>query len=279
MRLSNPHQWLPLTDEGELLWLKYSFGPGTANSLAARLNDGGWAVISPPSDATASAYDALASQGEVTALVAPNGFHTLGQLAWRARFPRAVSYAPSGAAPRLAEATPTVAYRPVEELSQKLSPARFLLPAGMKAPDLLFQFPTASGNVWWLGDLFSNNSRDDQTLPLRFLSALAGSGLGFRCNSLPELVYVRDRSAWLDSIQAALAQAPPTGVIPAHGAPVTQQAAARTKKAGDALDTQRKTASARARDFLVLSLFEVGRLFSRQALRRHTSPSTVSESG
>jgi hypothetical protein len=81
MKLSNLQQWLPLTTGGELLWLKYSFGSGTANTLAARLNDGGWAVLSPPSGAPDSVYDALPSQGEVTALIAPNGFHNLGQLA------------------------------------------------------------------------------------------------------------------------------------------------------------------------------------------------------
>jgi glyoxylase-like metal-dependent hydrolase (beta-lactamase superfamily II) len=119
--------------------------------------------------------------------------------------------------------------------------------------------------------MFSNNSRDDQTLALRFFSAFAGSGLGFRCNSQPEVVYVRDRTAWLDSIREALAQAPPTVVMPAHGAPLTQNAAARTERAADALNTslqKQETLSARAAYLLVLALLWVARLLRpRQAVR------------
>ena len=238
MKGAHLNKWMPLTAEGgDVQWLKYSFGPGTANSLAAKLSDGTWWVVSPPSGAPASVYDALDQRGGVSALVAPNAYHNGGQRAWRERFPRAVSYAPSGANSRLSKKTPGVEYRPIEELAQKLWPARVLLPEGMKSPDILLQIPTQAGPIWWMGDQFSNSGVSDQIWLLRWLSRFAGSGLGYRCNSKPELVYVRDRAAWIGSIRAALEEWAPAVVVPAHGDPVTDDALERTRRAIDAIDT------------------------------------------
>ena len=215
--MKGPHlnKWLPLTaQDGGVQWLKYSFGPGTANSLAAKLRDETWLVVSPPSGAPAFVYDALDQQGGVSALLAPNAYHNKGQRAWRARFPRAVSYAPTGAHSRLSNKTRGVEYHPIEELAQKLWPARVLLPDGMKSPDIMLQIPTQAGFVWWMGDQFSNSDVSDQRWLLRLLAGFAGSGLGYRCNSKPELVYVRDRAAWLGSIRAALEELPPQSLCP-----------------------------------------------------------------
>jgi hypothetical protein len=229
---------MPLTAGGDdVQWLKYSFGPGTANSLAAKLNDGTWLVVSPSSGASAFVYDALDQRGGVSALVAPNAYHNGGQRAWRERFPRAVSYAPRGANSRLSKKTPGVEYRPIEELAQKLWPARVLVPDGMKSPDVMLQIPTTAGYIWWMGDQFSNSGVSDQIWLLRWLSRFAGSGLGYRCNSKPELVYVRDRAAWLGSIRVALEECAPAVVVPAHGDPVTDDALERTRRAIDAIDT------------------------------------------
>jgi hypothetical protein len=168
---------MPLTaEDGGVQWLKYSFGPGTTNSLAARLRDETWLVVSPPSAAPAFVYDELEQQGGVSALVAPNAYHNRGQPAWRERFPRAVSYAPTGAHSRLSNKTPGVEYRPIEELAQKLWPARVLLPDGMKSPDIMFQIPTNAGHIWWMGDQFSNSGVSDQIWLLRLLAGFVGSG-------------------------------------------------------------------------------------------------------
>ena len=231
--------WKPLTEDGHVLWLKYSFGPGTANSLAAKLADNTWLVISPPGEAPAAVYDLLDQKGGVSALVAPNPYHHRGQAAWRERFPLSLSYAPSGALPRLSKKTPSIDYRSMDELAQKIRPVRQLLPNGMKAPDMLFQIPAKAGYVWWLGDQFSNSGRTDQIWLLRLLARFAGSGLGYRVNSKPEFVYVRDRAAWLESIRAALKEMPPSVVLPAHGDPVTERVVERTRRAMDAIDTKK----------------------------------------
>jgi hypothetical protein len=229
MAIPTDSAWRPITREGDVRVLKYSWGPASANALAVRLSSEGWLVVSPPRGAPASVQDELAADGGVAALLAPNAFHYLGQSEWRRRFPAATSWAPGGSLARLA-AKSGEAFGSAEDLARQLPPHLGLtFPEGQKSPDSLLRVTTAGGEVvWWLGDLFSNTTPADQTWWLRPLSRLAGSGPGYRRNARPELVYVRERALWLDSVRQALAAHPPTLVVPAHGDLVTDAAADRT---------------------------------------------------
>jgi glyoxylase-like metal-dependent hydrolase (beta-lactamase superfamily II) len=222
--------WTPLTADGSVLALKYSFGVGTANTMAVRLQDGSWLVVSPSTKSPPAVLDDLAAKGPVSALLAPNGFHHMGQQAWRARFPEAVSYAPAGALPRLRKQAPDVPFHPADELSAKLpSTAAILQPDGMKAPDLLVRATTADGTVWFSGDLLSNTGPEDMGPVPRFILGLLGGGSGYRFNRMPTIVYVKDRSAWFASVLRAFEQAPPTVILPAHGDPVRDDAMAKSR--------------------------------------------------
>lgn len=230
MTIPTDSAWRPLTREGDVRILKYSWGPATANSLAVKLGHKGWLVVSPPRGAPASVQDELAADGGVVALLAPNAFHYLGQHEWRRRFPTATSWAPQGALPRLAAKLPGV-FGDAQELAAELPPDLALVfPDGQKSPDTLLRVTTPGAEVvWWLGDLFSNTTLADQVWWLRPLAWLGGSGPGYRRNSRPELVYVRDLRQWLASVRSALTSHPPTLVVPAHGDPVIDDAANRTK--------------------------------------------------
>jgi glyoxylase-like metal-dependent hydrolase (beta-lactamase superfamily II) len=231
MAIPTDSVWRPLTGEGDVRVLKYSWGPASANALAVRLGGKGWLVVSPPRGAPATVHDQLADDGGVVALLAPNAYHYLGQSEWRRRFPAATSWAPQGALRRLATRSQQ-AFGKAEELAHELPPGLALVfPDGQKSPDTLLRVTTASAEVvWWLGDLFSNTTRADQAWWLRPLARLGGSGPGYRRNSRPELVYVSQRASWLASVSSALAAHPPTLVVPAHGDPVTDDVAVRTTR-------------------------------------------------
>lgn len=230
MAIATDSAWRPLTRERDVRVLKYSWGPANANALAVRLGGQGWLVVSPPRDAPTTVQDELEADGGVVALLAPNAYHYLGQTTWRARFPAAQSWAPRGALPRLAAKSKGVVFRSAEELAGELpSGMELVFPDGQKSPDLLLRVATSGGEVvWWLGDLFSNVTLADQSWWLRPLSRLAGSGPGYRRNARPELVYVRERAGWLNSVRSALTAHPPTLVVPAHGDPITDDAAGKT---------------------------------------------------
>ena len=78
------YQWQPLDSTGNVQMLTYSFGPGTANTMAIRLDDGSFLVVSPATRAPEAALDALGKLGPVSALLAPNAYHHMGQAQWRA---------------------------------------------------------------------------------------------------------------------------------------------------------------------------------------------------
>jgi hypothetical protein len=226
MALNN---WQSLTRDGAVRTLKYSFGFGRANALAVRLDDGSWCVLSPPVGVPDGAFDALAKEGPVRALVAPNGFHHMGQKAWRERFPAARSYAPENALARLAKKCPAVPYLPVSELAGSLG-ARLALfaPDGQKTTDLLASAESGGERVWYTGDLISNTGPEDTNFLPRMMLTLFGGGGGYRLNRVPAMVYLRDKAAWRRAVGARLRDEPPTTVLPAHGAPVTLDAAQRT---------------------------------------------------
>ncbi|MBM4342118.1 MAG: hypothetical protein FJ100_01930 [Deltaproteobacteria bacterium] len=224
------HQWTPLCADGSVLGLKYSFGFGTANTMAARLDDGSWMVVSPACRAPDSVLEHLAGQGGVSALVAPNAYHHLGQAAWRKRFPAAVSYAPEGAWARLAKQSPGIAYQGIGALAAKAGDRIALVePAGQKAPDLVVRVRTADdAHLWFVGDLISNTVASDVAFLPLLVMRLFGGGPGYRFNPLPALVYLKDKVAWKADVRARLAAQPPSVVLPAHGKPVSHDAAAQS---------------------------------------------------
>ena len=93
--------WKVFDAHTPILTCEYSFGPGTAISLAVGGKDG-LVVVSPPCRVAADVFEALSRHGPVRALVASNAFHHLGLPEWKARFPEAVVFAPaqSGLRPR-----------------------------------------------------------------------------------------------------------------------------------------------------------------------------------
>ncbi|MFO0746186.1 MAG: hypothetical protein U1F43_11000 [Myxococcota bacterium] len=222
------HAWEKVDAAGTVLALKYSFGPGTANTLVARLDDDTLLAVSPASGLPPAVLDALAERGDVSALVAPNAYHHMGHKAWRARWPNAVSYAPDGAMARLAKKCPDVPFEPLTKLAPHLgSRVELLVPPDMKTPDLLVRVDTPDGNVWFLGDLVSNLTKADLRLPVRMLFRLLGGGPGLRFNKVPTMVYLKDKAAWRAWVREQLALAPVAVAVPAHGDLVRDDAAAR----------------------------------------------------
>ncbi len=224
------YQWQALDSTGNVQMLTYSFGPGAANTLAARLEDGSFLVVSPASGAPEAALDALAALGPVSALLAPNAFHHLGQAQWRQRFPDAVSYAPDGALARVTAKT-GLRVAPLAELLPKLgNRVQVVLPNGLKAPDALVRAETTDGVTWFAGDLISNMQPGEGSAIFRAISWLAGVGPGYRYNRLPSMLYLKDKAAWMADVRTRMADGNLLAVVPAHGAVATGETVARTQE-------------------------------------------------
>lgn len=224
------HAWTNLTADGNVRALLYSFGLGTANTFAARLDDGAWLVVSPATGAPRAALEALERDGGVSALVAPNAFHHMGQAEWREVFPKAQSFAPEGAIRRLAKQARGIPFEALEPWAAQLPQrVRLWVPDGMKAPDLVASVASGSESAWFGGDLVSNTVAGDIKPIPRFIFGLLGGGEGYRFNKVPAMVYLRDREAWKASMRARVDADPPTVMLPAHGRPLRDDVAAKTR--------------------------------------------------
>ena len=224
------HEWINLTGDGNVRGLKYSFGPGTANMMAAKLEDGTWLLVSPSAGSPPEVLESLTNDGGVSALLAPNGFHHMGQAAWRARFPQAVSYGPEGGLKRLSGKAAGIDWRPLSELTAKLPPSTAVfLPEGMKNPDLMVRTTTGAETVWFTGDLLSNTTDADLSAVPRFIFGLFGGNGGYKLNKIPSMVYLKDKAAFVASVRSAVEAAPMTLAYPAHGDPVTDDVMAQTR--------------------------------------------------
>lgn len=210
--------WTLLDAGAAIAAREYSFRPGaSATTLVFRGADG-LVVVSPEPDPAPGVLDALAELGPVRALVANNPFHHLGQRAFRARFPEAKSYAPSGAIPRLTKQTGGVPFEPLSALP--LPPGLACEEAaGFRWGEAILRLPSAAGTVWYTGDLLVN-IQQLPSIPARWLFTWTGSAPGFRLFKPAAWLLVKDRRAAREWMLERLRDSPPALVVPAHGPPL-----------------------------------------------------------
>jgi hypothetical protein len=207
--------WNVIDAERAVLWREYQFNKGAyATTLVFRGTDG-LVVVSPGKGLEAADYDALSEFGEVRALIANNGFHYLGQVPWRERFPNAQSYAAPQALATLGKKAAGIPFRSLDELPLPPTVKVHVLP-GFKNGDVLFSVGTRQGSLWYTGDLLTNIQRTPGP-PLRWLFSWTDSAPGFRLFKLGVWFFVSDKRALKERMNALLAEDPPALIVPGHG--------------------------------------------------------------
>lgn len=221
---TTPNGWTLIDRNAAVLTYEYSFNKsGKANTWAARMADGTLVVLSPAMGMPEAAFDDLLLFGNVSAIVATNGFHHLGVAQWRTRFPDARVFAPAKAAARIKKKNPAAGeFESLEGLNSRLSPNIGILDFdGTKCGEVAAWAKTESGYVWFASDLLSNF----QTLPnnpiVRLVFKLSKSGSGYRVFNLAVKFIIKDRKGVMIRFLDTLRERPPTTVVPAHGATVS----------------------------------------------------------
>lgn len=200
------------------MWREYAFTKGARATTMVFKGKDGLVVLSPAAGMDDRGFDMLGDLGPVRALVATNTHHHMGQASWRARFPDAVTYAPSGAIAVLGKKLPGVPVRPLTELSLP-EHVRYQEAPGFKSGETLLSVDTKRGPVLFTGDLLTNIARLPPP-PLRWLFTMTDSAPGFRLFKPATWLFVKDKRAVREFVLAQLAAVPPAIVVPAHGLPV-----------------------------------------------------------
>lgn len=229
-------EWNVLDAERGIWWREYEFTRGALATTVVLRGVDGLIVLSPSVNTPEHVFVVLERLGQVTALVATNSHHHLGQREWRARFPAATTYGPPRALTVLGKKLQKSAgaidgaidVRPLDELSL---PAwiHWEDPPGFKTGETLLRMTTANGNVWFVGDLVANIQRLPKP-PLRWLFQLTRSAPGLKLFRMATWLFVADKRAVRSWFLAQLDAHPPSALIPAHGPPVLgPDVAARTR--------------------------------------------------
>ena len=207
--------WNVIDEERAVLWREYEFSKGAYATTLVFRGTNGLVVISPGKGLEAADYDVLSRFGEVRALIANNTFHHLGQGPWRERFPQAESYAAPQALAKLRKKAPAIPFRSLEELSLPPTARIHVLP-GFKNGEVLASVGSRQGSVWYTGDLLANLQRMPGP-PASWLFSWTDSGPGFRLFRLAVWLFVNDKRAVKERMNALLAEDPPSIIVPAHG--------------------------------------------------------------
>jgi hypothetical protein len=210
--------WNVIDEKAGVLWREYMFSKGAyATTLVFRGVDG-LVVVSPSTGLEARDYDALRELGDVRALIANNTFHSMGQRAWRARFPEAVSYCPPGAVKALDKKVSGVSFKPLDALALP-DHVHWDDPPGYKTGEALLSVTTGKGSVWYTGDLLANIQKRPKG-PFGWLFAWTDSGPGFRLFKPAVWVLVKNKKALRAWALDRVVKDPPAIVVSAHGPPV-----------------------------------------------------------
>jgi hypothetical protein len=216
--------WTTLAEEPLVLLREYTFGVGSANTLAVRLPNAKFLLISPPFGLPSSELQALRAHGEVLAMVAINGAHHLGLAPCGAAFPDARSYATESARERiLKKGKDPGQLDPIEKLRPLLGDKVSVLAAdGCKIGDVIVRVQTERGTLLYVGDFIANIAVLPKNLLFRLMFKLTDSGPGFKVFGIFFRFFASDKRALRDFLIREIEASPPAIVVPGHGGVVAQ---------------------------------------------------------
>ncbi len=216
--------WNVIDAERGVLSMEYAFSDkGRAHSFAARLADGSMYVMSPGTNLTDADYTQLDGFGKVSAVATNNGFHHLGQGAWRERYPDARYFAPTKAAERIASKSELdLAFESMDALQELMGDdVGFREAPSTKCGEAWTWARTGDGWAVYCGDLLCNWDSFPGNFLLNMMWKLTGSGPGYKPFNLAMMAILKDKKSALRAFLADVEAHPPTTVVLAHGAAVT----------------------------------------------------------
>ncbi|HLK35576.1 MAG TPA: hypothetical protein VKU41_02405 [Polyangiaceae bacterium] len=213
--------WNVLDRERAILWREYSFGGGVATTFVFRGAGDGLIAVSPCSGIDKASLDELGSFGNVVALVACNGFHWLGQQAWRDHFPNARSFSPAQGIARLSKKVPGLRFEALDALEPLLGDGAKVSDApGLKVGSAIATVRGSKGPYVYAADFLANIPALPKQFVFRILMSMTDSAPGYKLFRPAVWLQVKNKDefrAWMNDL---LDKSAPAAIVPAHGAPV-----------------------------------------------------------
>jgi hypothetical protein len=200
-----PGGWTVIDPKACVLTYEYAFNNqgSTSNCFVARMGNGQLLVISPAYRMTEAAFN------EVGAVVANNGFHHLGLVEWRQRYPKARFFASPLAVARIQKKNREApVLEPLDGLTALLGDdVTFTDAPATKCGESWATAKIDGGTAWFVSDLLINLPKVSGPLPMRLLFKWTDSGPGFKVFNLTMKFTVKDKKQVLALLAEAMKQA------------------------------------------------------------------------
>ena len=214
-----PRGWNVVDRETPVLMREYRFPAGLATCCGIGFGSGELAVFSPPGGLDDQAFAELDAHGDVTAIIPPNGYHSLGLSDFARRYPQATLYAAPDAARRIGRKNARLpAFTPIDELRRRVAPdIEILEPPQLRVSDLMVMVRTEGGWIWYVNDVITNLRKLPKPPLLRLAFSIVGTRPGICFNGVFRTFIMRDKKAFARWMHEQLEHRPPVKMVFGHG--------------------------------------------------------------
>lgn len=212
------NRWQAVDGYPEILYGQYIVPNFVSCSLALRVAEDEYVLISPGAALLDDWPAELRGAHMKISIIMPNGFHYLGISAWQRAFPQAVLYASAKALVRLSGKGIT-GIKALED-QQPVLPSGYgvLFPPGHRAGDVWLHKTSATQEVLWITcDSFLNYARYSHQPLARFLQKRLDAAPGLKISQVVKWFILDDRHRFKHWALAQLTADKPQTLIPSHG--------------------------------------------------------------
>ncbi len=211
------NEWHPIKDCDDLWVGQYIVPNFAANSVAYRVRDNDWIIVSPGASLLRAWQEKWPDFKGKMQLVMPNAYHYMGVAAWQQAFPQATLHASQKAAARL-EKKGLPGIFTLEDSPLDLPDCdAVLIPPGHRGGDAWLVINQKNKRLWITCDSFLNYDRLSNQPVARALQRLLGTAPGLRIGEVIRWFIIDERRTFKHWVLAKLQEQGPHTLIPGHG--------------------------------------------------------------
>jgi len=213
----------PVNSQPEILVGQYIVPNFVSNSIAIKLTDNEFILVSPGEPLIDAWPEEWRSDKTHMHIIMPNSFHYMGVKAWQEAFPQHTLYASQHAIARLIKKGVAKNKNDIVALESKQPPLpehySFLFPPGHRASDVWLKKYNENDNssIWITCDSFLNYERMSNQPFARAMQKLLGAAPGLKMSQVVKWLILDNKNAFKQWVLKQLEEDRPATLIPSHG--------------------------------------------------------------
>jgi len=213
--------WLNIESHPEIQVGQYIVPNFVSNSVAIKVNENEYILISPGASLLEDWPDELKTPDCKIHIIMPNAWHFMGVKAWQEAFVDVTLYASALAKEKLIEKGAFTQDDNIQVLQEQQPPLpsgyELLFPPGHRAGDVWLTKKENNNCTWITCDSFLNYERLSNQPMARTMQKLLGAAPGLKMSQVIKWLILNDKKAFKTWVLEQLKKDRPTILIPSHG--------------------------------------------------------------